>query len=99
MAKNYQCLNPLPSTISMYKTNIQLQRITSLSTWAVDRHCLHMMWMRVYSLDHLCSGLEQNGIGVWLGPEEPVTVVEVVVECLRDLIGVAAVVVLLSSLP
>lgn len=57
---------------------------------------LLMLWMRVCGLDDLCSGVQQNGIGVWFGPEEPITVVEVVGECLRELVGAAVFVILVS---
>lgn len=41
------------------------------------------------SLDNLSSGVQQDGIGVWFGPEDPVTVVEVIGESFRDLVGAA----------
>lgn len=49
------------------------------------------------SLNNLCSG-QQNGIGVWPGSEDPVTVVEVIVERRRDLVRAAAVVILVFIL-
>ena len=57
--------------------------------------------MRVCGLDQLSSGVQQNGIGVWPGPEDPITVVEVVVERLGDLVGAAVLIVLVweVSLP
>lgn len=46
------------------------------------------LW-RVWGLDDLSFGMQQDGIGVRPGPEEPVTVVEVVVESLRELVRAA----------
>lgn len=51
--------------------------------------------VEVRGLDDLSSGVQQNGIGVWPGPEDAITVVEVVVECLRYLEGVVIVLVLM----
>lgn len=52
--------------------------------------------MKVTVLDDLSSGLQQNGIGVRFGPKEPITVVEVVGECLRDLVQAAVLIVHMS---
>ncbi len=57
-----------------------------------------MLWMRVCGLDDLSSRVQQNRIGVWLGPEDPITFVEVIAERLRYLVGAAVPVILLSLL-
>lgn len=48
----------------------------------------------VWNLDDLASGVQQNRIGVWFGPEEPITVVEVIGERLGELVGAAVFVIL-----
>lgn len=48
------------------------------------------------SLDELSSGGQQDGIGVWPGPEDPITIVEMIVERLRELVGAAVFVILVS---
>lgn len=49
-------------------------------------------------LDQLCFGVQQNGVGVRPGPQDPITIVEVMGERLRDLVrAAAAVVVVLTS--
>lgn len=53
-----------------------------------------MLWVRVCGLDYLSSGVQQNSVGVWLWPEDPITEVEVIGECLRELVGVAVFVIL-----
>ena len=40
--------------------------------------------------------MQQNGIGVWFGSEETIAEVEVVGECLRQLVGAAVFLVLVS---
>lgn len=52
--------------------------------------------MKVSVLDDLTSGLQQDGIGVWFGPKEPFTEVEVVGECLRDLVQAAVLIIHMS---
>lgn len=46
-------------------------------------------------LDQLCFGVQKNGIGVWSGPQDPITIVEVSGERLCDLVGAVAAVVIL----
>lgn len=47
-------------------------------------------------LDQLSFGVQQDGVGVRFGSEDPVAVVEVIGERLGDLVGAAVVVVLVS---
>lgn len=56
-----------------------------------------MSWMVDGGLDQLCFGVQQNGIGVWPGPQDPITIVEVIGERLCDLVGAVAAVVVLTS--
>lgn len=39
-----------------------------------------MLWKVVGGLDQLWFGVQQNGIGVWPGPQDPITIVEVIGE-------------------
>lgn len=47
-------------------------------------------------LDDLRSGCQQDSVGVRFGPEDPVAVIEVVGEGLRDLVRAAVLIVLAS---
>lgn len=67
--------------LNVFKTN-QLQKAKVAS--------------KARGLDHLPPGAEQDGVGVWPGPEDPVTVVKVIVERFRDLVRAAVLVVLES---